>query len=83
MSASSKTPATTWHATLAGSLNNLGTSLSGGGSYRELVRQLPAAFGGRLAGAQATYTELLDGLGRHEEAEEVRWQPNATDPDGE
>ena len=42
--------------------------------YQRLVEEIPEAFGGDLLSARYTLADVLDGLGRHDEAAEVRRQ---------
>ncbi|MEU4217151.1 hypothetical protein [Actinoplanes sp. NPDC026623] len=42
--------------------------------YEPLVRQFPQMFAGQLFSAYRTLTDVLDGLGRAEEAAELRQQ---------
>jgi len=42
--------------------------------YQRLAEEIPEAFGGSLLLARYTLADILDGLGRHDEAAELRRQ---------
>ena len=42
--------------------------------YERLAEEIPEAFGGSLLSARYTLADILDGLGRHDEAAELRRQ---------